>query len=97
MEPEEIPDSTRVKYGLEHDVVYRGRGCAACGNTGYRGRVGVYELLPITEEVAQGIHDRRSAEEIQRMSNRPMLLQDGLEKVRAGITSLEETLRAVSS
>jgi type IV pilus assembly protein PilB len=97
MEPEEIPDSTRVKHGLEHDVVYRGRGCAACGNTGYRGRVGVYELLPITEEVAQGIHDRRSAEEIQRMSNRPTLLQDGLEKVRAGITSLEETLRAVSS
>jgi type II secretory ATPase GspE/PulE/Tfp pilus assembly ATPase PilB-like protein len=47
--------------------------------------------------VAQGIYDRRSAEEIQRMSKRPTLLQDGLDKVRAGITSLEETLRAVSS
>jgi type II secretory ATPase GspE/PulE/Tfp pilus assembly ATPase PilB-like protein len=97
MEPEEIPDSTRVKYGLEHSVVYRGRGCSACGNTGYRGRIGVYELLPITEEVAQGIYDRRSPEEIQRMSHRPTLLQDGLDKVRAGITSLEETLRAVTS
>jgi type IV pilus assembly protein PilB len=92
-----VPEAIRERYGLAEATLYRGRGCAACSQTGYRGRVGIYEILPITEEVAAGIYERRAADEIQGVAQRPSLFQDGLQKVRAGMTTLEELLRAVAA
>ena len=71
-------------------------GSSACNETGYRGRMAIFEFLPVGDEVSAAIYDRKSAEEIQRMSGRPTLFQAGLVKVRAGETSLEELLRVVS-
>jgi type IV pilus assembly protein PilB len=94
--PAEVPGAVRRRFGLEDAEIFRATGCARCSQTGYRGRVAVFELLPITEAVGAAIYERRSGEEIQRASGRPNLLQAGLDKVRQGVTTLEELLRVVS-
>ncbi len=77
-------------------TLYRATGCAACGNTGYQGRTGIYELLPVDDVLRGLIHDRvaegqmRDHGKIQGMRS---LRQDGLRWVLAGETSLEEVLR----
>jgi type II secretory ATPase GspE/PulE/Tfp pilus assembly ATPase PilB-like protein len=52
--------------------------------------------LPITEEIVSAIYERRSSEDIRRISGRPTLLDDGLAKVRAGLTTLDEVLRVTA-
>jgi type IV pilus assembly protein PilB len=95
-EEAEVPTVVRRRFGLEDATVYRPHGCSVCNHTGYRGRVALFELLPITEEVALSIYERRADDEIQRLSNRPTLFDTGLARVRTGDTSLEELLRIVS-
>ncbi|MFW5926714.1 MAG: GspE/PulE family protein [Wenzhouxiangella sp.] len=74
----------------------RGRGCAYCSNTGYRGRIGVYELLEMDEELTDALRhmDTRSFTELARSRKgyRP-LLHCALDYARAGITSLDEVTR----
>jgi general secretion pathway protein E len=75
---------------------YRGTGCAACRGTGYRGRTGIYELIVVTEELRNLILRRTSAGEIRRAAQAAgmvTLREDGLAKVCAGLTTLEEILR----
>ncbi len=90
------------QYGLhlELDTVtlYRGEGCDYCRYTGYRGRVGVYEMMKIDDEIRELIVRRASAIEIREMSRKKgmkTLMEDALEKVLEGITSLEEAVRVV--
>jgi type II secretory ATPase GspE/PulE/Tfp pilus assembly ATPase PilB-like protein len=76
--------------------MYRGKGCAACGNTGYRGRVGIYELLVVTKEIEDLIVQRASSTDIlnkAREQGMLLLFEDGLEKVKSGLTTMEELLR----
>ena len=77
-------------------VFYRGRGCDVCKNTGYQGRVAIYELLTITEEIRKLIVRKSSAEELKKKAieegMRP-LREDGLDKIRQGITTVEEVMR----
>lgn len=94
--PTDVPPAVRRRFGLDDAQIYRAGGCERCGGTGYRGRVAVFEMLPVTESVATAIHESRSADEIQRLAARPTLLQAGLEKVRQGVTTLEELLRVAS-
>jgi type II secretory ATPase GspE/PulE/Tfp pilus assembly ATPase PilB-like protein len=94
--PNDIPLPVRKKFGLESTAVYRGAGCNQCRNTGFRGRVGIFEFLPITHEIVSAIYDRRSSEEIRRLSGRPTLLDDGIRKVREGVTTLDEVLRVTA-
>jgi general secretion pathway protein E len=73
-----------------------GQGCEACGGTGYRGRAGIFELLPVTEGVKDLILSRADAGAIRSkaMSEGMRLLRDdGWEKVRRGVTTIEEVLR----
>jgi len=76
--------------------VYKGKGCDQCNGTGYSGRQGLYEVMPITPEIRELILDRASTTEIRKlaikqgMSN---LREDGLIKVAKGITTVEEVLR----
>jgi type IV pilus assembly protein PilB len=84
------------RFGLADATVYHGVGCNLCRNTGFRGRSGIFEFLPMTEEIVSAIYERRSSEEIRRLSGRPTLLDDGLDKVRAGTTTLEEILRVTA-
>ena len=72
--------------------------CDACGGSGYRGRVGVYELMEITGEIREMILRRTSAGEIGRAARRAgmvTLREDGLSKAAKGITTIEEVLRTV--
>ncbi|MFH1585755.1 MAG: type IV-A pilus assembly ATPase PilB, partial [archaeon] len=73
-----------------------GEGCPDCNNTGYHGRVGIYELFQITPEVRKAINDGKSEEEIKIIAKEQQkmvtLREAGIKKALAGITSLEEVL-----
>ena len=76
--------------------LYRGQGCDDCRGTGYRGRTGIYELFPITEDVRSLILRRASSREIRRQAieaGMTTLRLDGWEKARDGVTTVEEILR----
>jgi type IV pilus assembly protein PilB len=80
-------------------VFYRKRGCPRCAHTGYRGRVGIFQLLRMSEELESLAVRKASREELERaaMTNgMRSLWADGLEKVMSGLTSLEELARVVS-
>jgi type IV pilus assembly protein PilB len=77
-----------------------GPGCVRCGQTGYRGRVGLYELMEITDEIRALIVEKRSAEQIAAVATAQgmrRLRDDGLAKVRAGKTSISEVLRVLGT
>jgi general secretion pathway protein E len=69
-----------------------GKGCEACGGTGYRGRAGIFELLPVTEGVKDLILSRADSGAIRAEGMR-LLREDGWDKVRRGMTTVEEVLR----
>jgi len=79
-------------------VFYRGRGCEECRGTGYRGRIGIFELLAVTPELRELILQRKSSAELKATAQKSMLTmhQDALKKAAAGVTSLEEILRVSS-
>jgi len=80
----------------EKVTLYRPVGCMRCNNTGYHGRLGIYELLEVTENIQQLVLNRSSAGEIKEMAiqeGMTTLQMDGLRKVKQGITSLEEAMR----
>jgi len=95
--------STEALADLEmtpDDVVgkpfYRGRGCAACNNTGFKGRTGIFEFMPITDEIRELIHRGASTEELRDAAQRAgmkTLRQAGLEKIYEGVTTVEEVVR----
>ena len=71
-------------------------GCEACGGEGYRGRIGIYELLPMDEKIVALSPERSSADEIPRAAVRASMVRmqaDGLLKAARGITPIEEVLR----
>jgi type IV pilus assembly protein PilB len=78
---------------------YRKRGCPRCGQSGYRGRLGIYQLLSMTENLAELSAAKASRQEIERSameSGMMTLWDDGLAKIQAGLTSLEELARVTS-
>mgnify|MGYP001610360898 CR=1 FL=1 len=77
-------------------VMYKGAGCTDCGGTGYLGRIGIYEVLPIDEQIGRLILERASMNDIERKAVEIGMIsmkQDGYLKVLEGITTLEEVLR----
>lgn len=75
---------------------YRGKGDPDCGNSGYYGRIGIFEVLPITEKIDRLILERASATDINKAAREEgmiTLMQDGFLKATEGITSIEEVLR----
>jgi type II secretory ATPase GspE/PulE/Tfp pilus assembly ATPase PilB-like protein len=91
------PRETLAKYfrddGLTDVPFFRGRGCPACRNTGYKGRIALHELVLITEEIRTLITEGKSAAEIQRAAAKvgfQPLRYDGLKKVLLGLTTIDE-------
>lgn len=81
--------------GLPEEI-YEARGCEKCAHTGYRGRTGIYELLPVTDDIKNLILKKSDAGAIKRKAVEnamKTLRQDGWEKVKRGITSVSEVLR----
>jgi type IV pilus assembly protein PilB len=76
--------------------VYKGKGCPICSNTGYKGRLGLYEVMPMKEEIKELILGRASASEIKKEALRlgmKTLRQSGIHKVKEGLSTIEEVLR----
>ncbi|MFZ3063002.1 MAG: ATPase, T2SS/T4P/T4SS family [Actinomycetota bacterium] len=87
-----------VKPG-EKLVFYRAKGCGKCKNTGYKGRVGVFEVMLVSEEIERLTVARESSDAIMKQAVKEGMLtlqQDGFEKVRRGMTSIEEIMRVVA-
>jgi type IV pilus assembly protein PilB len=84
--------------GMDLPTIYRAIGCSACSKTGYRGRLALHEVMPISEEIERLTVERASAVEIGRVAREQgmaTLRDDGMAKVMAGVTTLEEILRVV--
>jgi type IV pilus assembly protein PilB len=80
------------------NVMYLPVGCPNCDNTGYKGRVGIYELLMLDEQIRVSVRSNFRDDEIRnlaRSGGMKLMQEDALEKVRLGITSLDEVLRVV--
>jgi type IV pilus assembly protein PilB len=76
--------------------MYEAKGCVACNDTGYKGRLGLYEVMEITPGVREMIVERASTSEIKKKSIEEGMMTlrlDGLDKFKKGMTSLEEVLR----
>jgi type IV pilus assembly protein PilB len=76
--------------------IYKGAGCKICHSTGYVGRVGVFEILEVTPKVKQLIIEKAEADEIGRVARAEgmnTMLDDGINKVVKGVTTIEEVLR----
>jgi type IV pilus assembly protein PilB len=77
--------------------VFKGKGCPICSNTGYKGRLGLYEVMPLKEEIKELILSRASTSEMKKEAIRlgmKTLRQSGIHKVRTGATTIDEVLRA---
>ena len=92
----EVPQAVRRRFGLDDVTLYGPRGCSVCRGTGYKGRLGIFELLPMSADIVTAIYERTAPDVIQRDSGRPTLLMDGMRKVRAGVTTLDEILRVTT-
>ncbi len=100
-EKEDIPVKALIDAGVPPEeandyVCYRGRGCPVCNNTGYKGRVGFYQVMPMLEPIRELILNGANTAEIKRESMQlgiKTMRQSGLTKVKEGVTSLEEVLR----
>jgi type IV pilus assembly protein PilB len=95
-----VPEEIRKSLGLQKDIVlYKGLGCSACGYTGYRGRTGLYEVLPISDNIRSLINKKTYTSEIRNaaLGEGLVLLRDhALSRLTDGVTSAEEVLREVS-
>ena len=80
-------------------TIYEAQGCQACGNLGYTGRMGIYEVLEVNEKISRLILERESADKIEAeavSSGMIKMKQDGFLKVLEGLTTFEEVLRVIS-
>ncbi|MGB9341046.1 MAG: type II secretion system ATPase GspE [Polyangiales bacterium] len=96
--PSTLPDPVGTDSGKL--TFYHHRGCDECSNTGYRGRIGIFELMMIDEPVRREILNNSDAKAIQRVAQQQgmrLLREDGARQVVAGITSVEEVLAATQA
>lgn len=85
-----------AKRGLEIDTLMRGSGCASCNMTGYRGRIAIHEVLVLNDEMREVVNNGGSSAQLREIAirnNTVFLIDDGLMKVKQGITTTEEVLR----
>ncbi len=100
-EVEEISKQALLDAGVSPEevdeyVCYKGQGCATCNNTGYKGRVGIYQVMPMFEEIRELVLAGANTAEIKRESMRlgvKTMRQSALSKLKEGVTSFEEVLR----
>jgi type IV pilus assembly protein PilB len=95
-------DLQRLGYGpadITQARFRKGQGCAQCQYTGYRGRVGIFELLILNEEIRNAIIEHKTSQEIRRISieatGLTTLLEDGIVKAASGATTIDELLRCL--
>ena len=100
-EPEDLPPPALEQIGFSHEdaravKAFRGRGCDKCNGTGYKGRVGLYEVMEISDELRELVLVGASALELRRKAIEEGMITlrgSGLRKIKDGVTSVEEVLR----
>jgi type IV pilus assembly protein PilB len=98
--PQSVPDAILAGHGLAGAEPYEAVGCSRCGGSGYRGRIGVYEVMSVTQRIRALILARASVDEmvdIAVQEGMRRLRDDGLQKVREGATSIAEVDRMTNS
>lgn len=86
------------KVNLDQQKFYRGKGCLECGKSGFSGRIGIYDVLEVTDGIRELIVKRVSSDEILKQAKAEGMItmtQDGMNKVSGGQTTIEEVLKAV--
>jgi type IV pilus assembly protein PilB len=99
-QPSKAPESLLAEYGLYESEAFEPVGCTRCAATGYRGRMGIYEVMSITEEIRGLVLSRASVDEISASAvgkGMRRMREDGIAKVRAGQTSIAEIERMTTS
>jgi type IV pilus assembly protein PilB len=97
----QVPIQTLLSVGFSEAEssslkLYQGRGCEKCNNNGYKGRVALFEVMGITEDVRELILSGATAVELRRKAIEEGMItlrQSGLQKVRDGVTTIEEVVR----
>ncbi len=100
-EVEKVPVAALLKLGFSQEeaekvTCYKGKGCPACNNTGYKGRVALYEVMPVKDELKELILEGASSAELKKSAIRlgmKSLRMSGLTKVVEGVTTIDEVLR----
>jgi type IV pilus assembly protein PilB len=100
-EEEKIPPPALINVGFTAEEIntvkcYKGKGCPACNGTGYKGRIALYEVMPIKEELKELILEGASTTELKKAAIRhgmKTLRMSGLTKVAEGVTTIEEVMR----
>lgn len=98
---EKLLEDAGIPEGTFPDgIVYKGKGCSHCNQTGYKGRVGLYEVMPISPELRQMILKGASSDEIARQAVKEgmaTLREDGMEKIKQGVTTVDELMRETTA
>jgi type IV pilus assembly protein PilB len=102
--PVEVPAETLIEIGVPPERVegfqaMRGSGCRNCNNTGYKGRIAVYEIMTFNEEIREFVLNGASTMELKREAIRQgmkTLRMSAIGKLEEGLTSLEEVVRATA-
>jgi type IV pilus assembly protein PilB len=98
--PQNVPESVLAEHGLAGAQPYEPVGCSRCSGTGYRGRVGLYEVMSVSEPIRALILERASVDQMVAVAEGEgmrRLRDDGMHKVRDGVTSIAEIERMTNS
>ncbi len=99
-QPQSLPDSVLDEYGLAGAEPFEPVGCSRCSGSGYRGRVGLYEVMTVSERIRTLILERASVDDMIAVAleeGMKRLRDDGVQKVREGLTSIAEVERMTTS
>ena len=94
-EPYKLDAKTQTQYGIQAETLYKATGCPKCRKIGYWGRMAIYEVLPIDEDIRRLITKDANLDALKRIQKEKKyetLLQNGIKKVERGLTTLEEVL-----
>jgi type IV pilus assembly protein PilB len=98
--PEEYLASAKIPLDwVQRTTLYKGKGCDACGNTGYKGRCGFYEVMIMSAGLRKAIMQEASTDELRTLARREGMLtlrEDGMKKVERGVTTLDELVKETS-
>ena len=100
-EAEDVPVQALLNIGFSESEapniqLYKGRGCEACNQRGYKGRVGLFEVMKVTEDIRELVLSGASAVELRRKAIEEGMISlrhSGLQKIREGVTTIEEVVR----
>lgn len=100
VDPKLLEDANIPPETFPEGVVYKGKGCSNCNQTGYKGRIGLYEVMPISPTLRAMILKGASSDEVARQAKEEgmkTLRDDGIDKIKKGVTTIEELMRETAS